>query len=39
MRARRGYALGQKRMNGIFYLVGLIVVAVIVAYAVGQWHW
>ena len=28
---------GQKRMNGIFYLVGLIVVVLLVTYALGLW--
>jgi hypothetical protein len=37
MPARRGYSWGWKRMNGIFYLVGLIVVAIIVVYALGHW--
>jgi hypothetical protein len=37
MHARRGYRLGWKRMNGIFYLVGLIVVALLVTYALGLW--
>jgi hypothetical protein len=27
----------RKHMNGIFYLVGLIVVAIIVVYALGHW--
>jgi hypothetical protein len=35
--ARRDCLLGEKRMNGIFYLVGLIVVALLVAYALGLW--
>ena len=32
-----GLLPGWKRMNGIFYLVGLIVVAIIVVYALGHW--
>jgi hypothetical protein len=32
-----GLPFGQKRMNGIFYLVGLIVVVLLVTYALGLW--